>query len=162
MDLLVCDIGTSSIRAAIVRDDATVLHEQHREFLPDSPAPGLVEFDAAAMAAGSNSTIPGAGESGRKTRCCSWRTVASSRTIAARIDDVPMSQTRRSIAVCPDAQSMSSGHTASAEAQGSGRPSFPGLRMPFGSSARLVATSTSNAGPSASWTKRDRLSPTPW
>jgi glycerol kinase len=50
MDLLVCDIGTSSIRAAIVRDDATVLHEQHRVFLPDSPAPGLVEFDAAAMA----------------------------------------------------------------------------------------------------------------
>src|SRR6478672_13107449 len=51
MDLLVCDIGTSSIRAAIVRDDATVLHEQHRTFLPDSPAPGMVEFDAAAMAA---------------------------------------------------------------------------------------------------------------
>ena len=51
MDLLVCDIGTSSIRAAIVRDDATVLHEQHRAFLPDSPAPGMVEFDAAAMAA---------------------------------------------------------------------------------------------------------------
>jgi len=51
MDLLVCDIGTSSIRAAIVRDDATVLHEQHKMFLPDSPAPGLVEFDAAALAA---------------------------------------------------------------------------------------------------------------
>jgi glycerol kinase len=51
MDLLVCDIGTSSIRAAIVRDDSTVVHEQHRTFLPDSPAPGLVEFDAAALAA---------------------------------------------------------------------------------------------------------------
>jgi glycerol kinase len=51
MDLLVCDIGTSSIRAAVVRDDARVLHEQHRPFLPDSPAPGLVEFDAATMAA---------------------------------------------------------------------------------------------------------------
>ena len=51
MDLLVCDIGTSSIRAAIVRDDATVAHEQHRTFLPDSPAPGMVEFDAAALAA---------------------------------------------------------------------------------------------------------------
>ena len=50
MDLLVIDIGTSSIRAAIVRDDATVHHEEHREFLPDSPAPGMVEFDAAAMA----------------------------------------------------------------------------------------------------------------
>ena len=50
MDVLVCDIGTSSIRAAIVRDDATVVHEQHQDFLPDSPAPGMVEFDAAAMA----------------------------------------------------------------------------------------------------------------
>lgn len=50
MEILVCDIGTSSIRAAIVRDDATVHHEQHHDFLPDSPAPGIVEFDAAAMA----------------------------------------------------------------------------------------------------------------
>jgi glycerol kinase len=50
MDVLVCDIGTSSIRAAIVHDDATVSHEQHEQFLPDSPAPGLVEFDASAMA----------------------------------------------------------------------------------------------------------------
>ena len=50
MDILVCDIGTSSIRAAIVHDDATVHHEQHREFLPQSPAPGMVEFDAALMA----------------------------------------------------------------------------------------------------------------
>ena len=50
MEVLVCDIGTSSIRAAIVHADATVHHEQHREFLPDSPAPGLVEFDAMAMA----------------------------------------------------------------------------------------------------------------
>ncbi len=50
MDLLVIDIGTSSIRAAIVRDDATVAHEQHHDFLPDSPQPGMVEFDPAAMA----------------------------------------------------------------------------------------------------------------
>ncbi len=42
MEVLVCDIGTSSIRAAIVHADATVHHEQHREFLPDSPAPGMV------------------------------------------------------------------------------------------------------------------------
>ena len=50
MEVLVCDIGTSSIRAAIVHADGTVHHEQHREFLPDSPAPGMVEFDAVAMA----------------------------------------------------------------------------------------------------------------
>ncbi len=50
MEVLVCDIGTSSIRAAIVRDDGTVDHEQHAEFLPDTPAPGMVEFDAMEMA----------------------------------------------------------------------------------------------------------------
>jgi glycerol kinase len=49
MAVLVCDIGTSSVRAAIVTGDATVLHEEHRANLPDSPAPGIVEFDAAAM-----------------------------------------------------------------------------------------------------------------
>ena len=50
MEVLVCDIGTSSVRASIVGDDASVHHEQHRELLPDSPAPGLVEFDARALA----------------------------------------------------------------------------------------------------------------
>jgi len=44
-------VGTSSVRAALVRDDATVAHEERRPLLPASPAPGLVEFDAKAMAA---------------------------------------------------------------------------------------------------------------
>jgi glycerol kinase len=48
--VLVVDVGTSSVRAAIVSPDATVAHEQLRPLLPDSPAPGLVEFDARAMA----------------------------------------------------------------------------------------------------------------
>jgi glycerol kinase len=51
MSLLVVDVGTSGLRAAIVRSDATVEHVQYRQLLPDSPAPGLVEFDAAEMAA---------------------------------------------------------------------------------------------------------------
>ena len=49
--ILVVDVGTSSVRAAIVDGDAQVRHEQVRPLLPASPAPGLVEFDAAAMAA---------------------------------------------------------------------------------------------------------------
>lgn len=49
-DILVVDVGTSSVRAAVVRPDATVVHEHQLLLLPDSPAPGLVEFDAAAMA----------------------------------------------------------------------------------------------------------------
>ncbi|HUF84013.1 MAG TPA: FGGY family carbohydrate kinase, partial [Acidimicrobiia bacterium] len=49
--ILVVDVGTSSVRGALVRDDATVAHEERRPLLPASPAPGLVEFDATAMAA---------------------------------------------------------------------------------------------------------------
>ncbi len=48
--ILVVDVGTSGVRAAIVRPDASVEHEHHIRLLPESPAPGLVEFDAARMA----------------------------------------------------------------------------------------------------------------
>ena len=48
--ILVVDVGTSSVRAAIVEPDATVVHEHRVPFLPKTPGPGLVEFDAAAMA----------------------------------------------------------------------------------------------------------------
>ncbi|HEX6312708.1 MAG TPA: FGGY family carbohydrate kinase, partial [Acidimicrobiia bacterium] len=48
--ILVVDVGTSSVRAALVRGDATVAHEEQRPLLPASPAPGLVEFDATEMA----------------------------------------------------------------------------------------------------------------
>jgi glycerol kinase len=48
--ILVVDVGTSGVRAAIVRPDATVDHEHRLPLLPESPAPGLVEFDAAVMA----------------------------------------------------------------------------------------------------------------
>ena len=50
MSILVIDIGTSGVRAAIVTTDATIAHERYREVLPESPAPGLVEFDAEEMA----------------------------------------------------------------------------------------------------------------
>lgn len=45
MSILVIDLGTSSVRAAIVHPDATVSGEVARPTLPDSPAAGLVEFD---------------------------------------------------------------------------------------------------------------------
>ncbi|HEX6418796.1 MAG TPA: FGGY-family carbohydrate kinase [Acidimicrobiales bacterium] len=48
--ILVVDVGTSGLRAAVVRPDATVTAVHHRPLPPDSPAPGLVEFDAATMA----------------------------------------------------------------------------------------------------------------
>jgi len=46
MSILIIDAGTSGVRAAIVTEQATVVHERHRVALPNSPAPGLVEFDA--------------------------------------------------------------------------------------------------------------------
>jgi glycerol kinase len=48
--VLVIDVGTSGVRGAVVHPDATVVATHHRRVLPSSPAPGLVEFDPAAMA----------------------------------------------------------------------------------------------------------------
>src|SRR5580698_4692349 len=48
--VLVVDVGTSGVRAAIVRPDASVEHVHYAPVLPDTPAPGLVEFDAGVMA----------------------------------------------------------------------------------------------------------------
>ena len=50
MSILVVDIGTSGVRSAIVRPDATIAVEHRQEVLPNTPAPGLVEFDATLMA----------------------------------------------------------------------------------------------------------------
>ena len=46
MSVLVVDIGTSSVRAAVVEPDGACRAEHVVETLPDSPADGLVEFDA--------------------------------------------------------------------------------------------------------------------
>jgi glycerol kinase len=48
--ILVIDVGTTGLRAAIVDADGGVGHVEYRPFPPDTPFPGLVEFDAAAMA----------------------------------------------------------------------------------------------------------------
>ena len=50
MSILVVDVGTSGVRAAVVRPDATVGHVDHRPVLPTTPAPGFVEFDPQVMA----------------------------------------------------------------------------------------------------------------
>jgi glycerol kinase len=50
LSLLVVDVGTSGVRGAVVRPDASVGPVCHQPVLPSSPAPGLVEFDARAMA----------------------------------------------------------------------------------------------------------------
>jgi len=44
------DVGTSGVRAAVVRPDGNVEHVHHRPVLPETPVPGFVQFDARVMA----------------------------------------------------------------------------------------------------------------
>ena len=62
--VLVIDVGTSSLRAAIVRPDATVEHAHQRAMLPSTPMPGFVEFDPAEMASAVLECAVGALEAG--------------------------------------------------------------------------------------------------
>ena len=48
--ILVIDVGTTGLRAALVGPDTSLAHVEYRAFAPESPFPGLVEFDAAEMA----------------------------------------------------------------------------------------------------------------
>ncbi|MEO8163279.1 MAG: FGGY-family carbohydrate kinase [Ilumatobacteraceae bacterium] len=49
MSVLVIDVGTSGLRASIVRADGSIDSFAYEAFAPTSPFPGLVEFDASAM-----------------------------------------------------------------------------------------------------------------
>jgi glycerol kinase len=68
---LVIDVGTSGVRAAIVRPDASVEHVTYREVLPSSPLPNFVEFDASVMASAAlecaRATLDAAGGAGAVT-----------------------------------------------------------------------------------------------
>jgi glycerol kinase len=50
MSVLVIDVGTSGLRAAVVDGDGAVHALEYQAFPPSTPFPGLVEFDGAAMA----------------------------------------------------------------------------------------------------------------
>lgn len=50
MGILVIDVGTSGLRAAMVEADGTLHHERYRRLPPETPFPGLVEFDADVLA----------------------------------------------------------------------------------------------------------------
>ena len=47
--ILVIDVGTTTIRAAVVDEQLQIVALAHRSSPPSTPAPGLVEFDAVAM-----------------------------------------------------------------------------------------------------------------
>jgi glycerol kinase len=48
--ILVIDIGTTGLRASIVEPDTSVTAFEYQSFSPETPAPGMVEFDATKMA----------------------------------------------------------------------------------------------------------------
>ena len=48
--VLVIDVGTSGTRACVVDADTRVGHVRYRRTPPDSPFPGLAEFDARHLA----------------------------------------------------------------------------------------------------------------
>jgi glycerol kinase len=50
VSILVVDVGTTGLRAAVVRPDATVTAVHYRKMPPTTPFPGLVEVDGSAMA----------------------------------------------------------------------------------------------------------------
>ena len=49
MSVLVVDVGTTGLRAAVVRDDASIAGFTYEPLPPSSPFAGLVEFDGVAM-----------------------------------------------------------------------------------------------------------------
>ncbi|MFZ9731467.1 MAG: FGGY family carbohydrate kinase, partial [Ilumatobacteraceae bacterium] len=49
MSVLVVDVGTTGLRAAVVRPDATIVGFTYESLPPSSPFAGLVEFDGVAM-----------------------------------------------------------------------------------------------------------------
>lgn len=78
---LVLDVGTSSVRAAIVRGDGRIERDLVRELLPESPADGLVQFDAARMASTAlalalavldDTTIDGVGITNQRASTVVW------------------------------------------------------------------------------------------
>lgn len=66
MSVLVVDIGSTGVRAAVVRPDASIEHLHYSETLPSTPLQGFMEYDAKAMAAAirdvSRAAVAGAGQ----------------------------------------------------------------------------------------------------
>ncbi len=50
MSILVVDIGSTGVRAAVVRADASIELLRYREVLPSSPVQGFMEYDAGSLA----------------------------------------------------------------------------------------------------------------
>ncbi|MEO6124581.1 MAG: FGGY family carbohydrate kinase [Ilumatobacteraceae bacterium] len=94
MSILVIDVGTSGLRAATVSADAAVGHVTHQAFAPSTPSPGLVEFDAMAMARSvldvATATIARAAASGETIESLGITAQRASTIVWDRITGVPI------------------------------------------------------------------------
>lgn len=50
MSILVVDLGSTGVRAAVVEEDASITHLHYREVLPSTPLQGFMEYDARELA----------------------------------------------------------------------------------------------------------------
>ena len=50
MSMLVIDIGSTGVRAAVVRSDTSIEHLHYREVLPSTPVQGFMEYDGRGLA----------------------------------------------------------------------------------------------------------------
>ena len=82
MSILVIDVGTSGLRAAVVRPTGNVEHLFYESLAPNSPVPGLVEFDAIAMrdavlrvanaSLGAAGKVDAVGITNQRASCVAW------------------------------------------------------------------------------------------
>ena len=82
MSILVIDVGTSGLRAAVVRPTGNVEHLFYESLAPNSPVPGLVEFDATAMrdavlrvanaSLGAAGKVDAVGITNQRASCVAW------------------------------------------------------------------------------------------
>jgi glycerol kinase len=103
--VLVVDVGTSGVRAAIVHPDASVAHAHYAPVLPDSPAPGLVEFDASLMADAVRQVAHAALEDGGPVRAVGIANQRASSIVWERSTGKPMApgigwQDLRTVGTC--------------------------------------------------------------
>ena len=121
---------------------------------PSRSAAWAKESTASANRTASNSTRPGAGESG------------SRRTVMFVLDGGVGSHDGGAHARCSDIDDEDAAprctHAQGAGPKGEASPNFPGLRMPWGSNVALSPRRTSKPDPRARGRKRERFNPMPW
>jgi hypothetical protein len=86
--------GSPVARSQTMVDDRWLVTPTASAGPPSARAARATSNAAVARADASNSTKPGTGDDGSTSRWCTWSTVASGRTIAARTPLVPASTTR--------------------------------------------------------------------